>query len=141
MSEKTQATGQCLCGKVSLSVPELSLQTHACHCSQCRTWGGGPAFSVDCGTDVSFDGESHISIFKSSEWAERGFCANCGSHLFYRLIAAKQYMVPFGLFKGGHEFVFESQIFIDEKPGFYCFADKTKEMTGAEVFAQYQGET
>ena len=138
MSDKIKAQGQCLCGAVSLNVPELSLEAHACHCSQCLTWGGGPAFSVDCGSKVNFIGESNISVFKSSEWAERGFCANCGTHLFYRLIENNQYMVPFGLFEGRPEFEFSSQIFVDEKPSFYCFANKTKEMTGAEVFAQYQ---
>lgn len=138
MSE--QAIGKCLCGEVSLSVSKLSLEVHACHCSQCRTWGGGPAFSVDCGSGVIISGEERISIFSSSEWAERAFCSSCGSHLYYRLTEINQYIVPVGLFEGEHDFVFASQIFIDEKPNFYCFADKTKEMTGAEVFAQYQSE-
>mgnify|MGYP000675211619 CR=1 FL=1 len=29
------------------------------------------------------------------------------------------------------------QIFIDEKPAYYCFANETHNMTGAEVFAQF----
>ncbi len=32
---------------------------------------------------------------------------------------------------------FDKQIFIDEKPSFYCFANETNKMTGAEVFAKY----
>ena len=32
---------------------------------------------------------------------------------------------------------FKSQIFIDEKPDWYTFANETENMTGAEVFAMY----
>ncbi len=35
-------------------------------------------------------------------------------------------------------FVFSSQIFIDEKPAYYEFANKTHNMTGAEVFAAFR---
>jgi hypothetical protein len=33
--------------------------------------------------------------------------------------------------------VLTSQIFIDEKPAYYTFANQTKTMTGAEVFAMF----
>jgi hypothetical protein len=41
------------------------------------------------------------------------------------------------LFDDQGRFVFHEQVFIDEKPAFYCFGNETKEMTGAEVFAKY----
>lgn len=93
--------------------------------------------AVDCGTDVSIEGEENISVFNSSEWAERGFCKKCGSHLFYRLKESNQYIIPVGLFDDDKMFVFDHQVFIEEKPSFYCFANKTNDMTGAELFAQY----
>ena len=93
--------------------------------------------AVDCGTEVLFDGEENVSVFNSSEWAERGFCKQCGSHLFYRLKESNQYIIPVGIFDDNSMFVFDHQVFIEEKPSFYCFANKTKEMTGAELFAQY----
>jgi hypothetical protein len=37
--------------------------------------------------------------------------------------------------RGGY--AFKTQIFIDEKPGYYEFANKTHNMTGAEVFAAF----
>ena len=46
-------------------------------------------------------------------------------------------MVPVGLFENLEGVVFESQIFIDEKPDYYSFADQTETMTGAEVFAMF----
>ena len=33
--------------------------------------------------------------------------------------------------------VFDHQIFIEEKPSFYAFANETKNMTGEEVFALF----
>jgi len=92
---------------------------------------------IECGSDVHFEGNDGISVFSSSDWAERGFCSKCGSHLFYRLKKEGHYAVPVGLFDDGEQWVFEQQIFIDEKPSFYSFANQTKNLTGAEVFAQY----
>lgn len=92
---------------------------------------------VDCGTEVSFRGEENITVYNSSDWAERGFCNSCGSHLFYRLKESKQYMIPVGLFDEQDSFVFENQVFIDKKPSFYSFANKTNDMTEAEIFDMY----
>jgi len=39
------------------------------------------------------------------------------------------------VFQDGPEFQFREQIFIDEKPGSYEFADNTSRLTAAEVFA------
>lgn len=137
MSELIEANGSCLCGATGINAKNVSKNVGACHCSMCRKWAGGPLLAVDCGTDVSFEGEENISVFDSSEWAERGFCNKCGSHLFYRLKDSKQYIMPVGLFEDDRMFVFDHQIFIDEKPSFYRFANETEDMTGAEVFAKY----
>ena len=91
---------------------------------------------IECGTAVSFDNDEYVSVFDSSKWAERGFCSKCGTHLFYRLKESGQHMVPVGLFDDD-DLVFGTQVFIDEKPAFYRFANETKEMTGAELFAAF----
>ena len=137
MSDVFEGSGSCLCGAVRITAKRISKHVGACHCGMCRKWGGGPLMTVDCGTDVSFEGEENISVFNSSEWAERGFCKKCGSHLFYRLKESKQHIMPVGLFEEQNGLVFNHQVFIDEKPAFYAFANETSEMTGAEVFALY----
>ncbi len=93
--------------------------------------------TIDCCSNVTFKGEDKISIFNSSEWAERGFCSQCGSHLFYRLKANDQYFVPAGLFEHNESFVFDQQVFIDNKPSYYNFSNNTHDMTEAEVFAAF----
>lgn len=137
MATELELKGRCLCGAVSFSVRTENRNVGACHCSMCRRWGGGPLLAVECGNDVRFDGIDSISIFNSSDWAERGFCSKCGTHLFYRLKREGRYAFPVGLFDGREEWIFAEQIFMDEKPPFYAFANKTKNLTGAEVFAQY----
>jgi hypothetical protein len=137
MSNSSIAKGSCLCGAVSLSTTSIDRHIAACHCSVCRKWGGGALLAVECGSDVSFKGEENIGIYQSSEWAERGFCNKCGSHLFYRLKQNHQYYIPAGIFDNDEGLVFEHQVFIDEKPAYYSFANETKNMTGAELFAQF----
>jgi len=92
---------------------------------------------IDCGTDVTFKGEDDITVYNSSSWAERGFCKKCGSHLFYRLKESKQHMIPVGLFDDQENYIFDSQVFVDKKPLFYSFSNKTNDMTEAEIFEMY----
>ncbi|NAW58681.1 MULTISPECIES: GFA family protein [unclassified Vibrio] len=126
--------GKCLCGSV-----EVEAEDHAdvglCHCSMCRRWSGGPMFAVHCGKAVKFTGE-RPSVYRSSDWAERGFCSNCGTHLFYHLLPGDEYILPAGLF-ADQSFHLASEIFIDEKPEFYEFKNDTHKMTGLEVFEQF----
>ncbi len=137
MTKTTTSTGSCLCRAVKVKAKAMSHEVGACHCSMCRQWGGGPLLVVDCGTDVEIMGEENVSAFASSEWAERGFCTKCGTHLFYKLTESQQYIVPVGLFTEANDLEFANQIFIESKPSYYEFANETKNMTGEEVFAQF----
>ncbi len=137
MSQNINIEGGCLCGGVSIAAKAEKKSIGVCHCSMCRKWTGGPLVTIECGTDVSFTGEDNVSVFNSSAWAERGFCKQCGSHLFYRLKEANKYTMPAALFSGVDDFVFDHQIFIDEKPPYYDFANDTEKITGAEIFAMY----
>lgn len=136
----SNAQGQCLCGKVTVKAEQVALMAGACHCQYCQKWGGGPLLTLDAGIEVKLDGACFVSTFNSSDWAERGFCNNCGTHLFYRLKQNGQYFIPAGLFEQLTNVVLDHQIFIEQKPAWYCFANQTTELTGAEVFAQFTAE-
>ena len=137
MSGKIVGSGSCLCGAVNIQAAEMNTHAGACHCEICRKWGGGPFMAVDCGASVTFEGEDKLSVYESSEWAERGFCRQCGTHLFYRLKHGGQHFIPVGLFEDAGQFVFDHQVFIDKKPSYYAFSNKTDNLTEAEVFAKY----
>ena len=137
MTNVNVAKGSCLCGAVSISATSMSNFVGACHCNMCRKWGGGAFLAAECGADVSFEGEDSIGVYQSSEWAERGFCQKCGTHLFYKLKQNNQYYMPVGLFDNHEGLIFDHQVFIDEKPEYYSFANETKNLTGADLFAQF----
>lgn len=127
--------GQCLCGAVTFTAPDTR-ELSACHCDTCRRWGGGPLLTVHCGPDVVFSGREHISVYASSDWAERAFCRGCGSHLYYRLLATGEHFVPAGACDTG-DFALTSQIYIEQKPPYYDFANDTPRLTGAQVMALF----
>lgn len=135
-----ERSGQCLCGAVKITASEASTQVGACHCKICRRWAGGPMMEINCGPNVQITGEDHITIYPSSEWAERAFCGTCGSNLFYRLKGTGEHMVCIGLFNNDDRLTFTSQVFIDEKPHYYSFAEETENMTGEELFAMVSAE-
>jgi hypothetical protein len=140
MESKVEHRGNCLCGLVRVTARTKSDSIGVCHCKTCRRWGGGPLFAADCEHDVVFEGTEHISTFNSSAWAERGFCSECGTHLFYRLKQKGHYALPVGLFEDSENWLLAEQVFIDEKPAFYSFSEETRNLTGSEAFAQYASE-
>ncbi len=127
-------TGKCLCGAVSFTADSVETHVHACHCATCRKWTGGPmlAARVD---NASFTGEQFIKRYASSSWAERGFCGECGSSLFYCLKESGTYIITTGAFDDVEQFDMAGEIFIDEKPGGYDFAGDHPRLTGAEFLA------
>jgi hypothetical protein len=133
MSER--AEGTCLCGAVTLVANSPKETFGACHCGMCRRWGGGPFLSLPCGSDVEIRGEA--KVYDSSQWAERGFCATCGTHLFYRIKGGKQYHVPLGLFGDSVSPTFAVQVFIDRKPTGYEFKNETQMLTEQQIFEMY----
>lgn len=93
--------------------------------------------TVHAGSNVQFQGQEALGTYRSSDWAERGFCTQCGTHLFYHLIKMNSYFLPLGLLEDTGTFSFSTQIFIDHKPDNYSFANQTEKMTEAEVFAKF----
>jgi hypothetical protein len=128
--------GKCLCGAIAITAPDKK-NIDACHCGMCRRWGGGPALGIACGSEVQIDNAEKLSVYRSSDWAERAFCSECGTHIFYRLLPTDEYFVPAGLFPDDSEFQFTEQIFIDRKPTYYEFANRTVNLTEADIFAKF----
>ncbi|MCC3861218.1 GFA family protein [Pseudemcibacter aquimaris] len=133
--------GSCLCGKVTFTTTASKEHFGACHCAMCRKWSGAPFMEIECGSDIEFSGTEYVSIFKSSEWAERAFCKNCGSHLYYKLLPTGSHYVSLGLFDGDISPEFSTQVFIDKKPDYYNFKEETATMTEAEILEMMNSDT
>lgn len=125
--------GGCLCGRVLYVAEGVREGFWACHCATCRRWTSGPMLGVEVAR-VRFEGEDAITRYRSSSWAERGFCMSCGTALFYRVIEADRWFLSLGAFDDQTRWHMAGEMFIDEKPAWYSFAGERPRLTGAEVF-------
>jgi hypothetical protein len=128
--------GTCLCEAVTIETSDVS-EFAACHCGMCRRWGGGPLLALHCDSNTLVSGKEFVKTFESSAWAQRCFCSNCGTHLYYYLKSSSEYIIPLGLIQSDSNFNFKGQIFIDKKPDFYEFSNQTENLTEQQVFDAY----
>ena len=140
MTNSKTAKGTCLCRKISVEASLKNSEVGVCHCGMCRKWSAGPFLGLDCGSDLKITGTENLGVYSSSEWAERAFCKNCGTSLFYRFKESRQCIASAEIF-GVSNLQLDHQIFIDEKPAYYSFSEKTKNMTGVEVFEAFSNQT
>jgi hypothetical protein len=74
--------GGCLCGAVRYRSTAGPLRCMICHCEYCRKHSGAPILSFVHFPVASFTWVSgEPRRYRSSRYAERGFCAHCGSTL------------------------------------------------------------
>lgn len=78
-------TGGRLCGEVRYRITQPPTETMICHCRMCQKFSGS-AFTIGSvyATDAVIFTKGALKYFKSSPFAERGFCATCGSSMSYR---------------------------------------------------------
>ena len=91
-----QATGGCQCGAVRYRIAGEIQDPHLCHCRMCQK-AAGNYFMALLGvaeTDIEITGEP--GWFASSEIARRGFCARCGTPLFYSGVDSEYVAVTLG---------------------------------------------
>jgi hypothetical protein len=113
MTRETPASGRCECGAVRFTVSGVLRDVVNCHCGQCRRFHGHVgAYTNAARADFRFVEERGLRWYRSSSFAQRGFCGECGSSLFWQgdggdtiSIAAGCLDVPTGLHTVGHIFV------------------------------------
>ncbi len=133
-------TGGCLCGKVRYRLTEAPKGFGACHCGMCRKFSGGIELGIEVMPGgIAWEGEENIGVYSSSDWAERGFCRNCGSSLFWRLTMEGPMQGLLSLSAGSLDSLdgleMTGEVYIDHKPAGYAFAGERKRMTEADVMA------
>ncbi len=81
------ATGGCLCGAVRYEVRGRLRDVLVCHCVECRRWHGHISASTAARREDlvihETGGLRWIDSPRSDAGARRGFCAECGSSLFW----------------------------------------------------------
>lgn len=132
-------TGACLCGAVRLEIHRLRRTYGACHCSQCRRWTGSAFLGVNVpARDLVLHGGEQIRRIQSSSWAERAFCARCGSRLWYRAHAEEAYEIPIGLLDDQQGLQLVREIYVDARPDAFALAGEHQRLTTRETLALYR---
>jgi hypothetical protein len=133
-----QITGQCLCGAVQFTgTPRPDDGISVCHCGQCRRWASGPYTSLRMDGGVTLTNDDGLVWYASSDFGQRGFCRDCGSSLFWRQPEAEcDWAVSVGALDDGHGQRIAEHIWIDDKPGFYDFADDAPRKTAAQCLGE-----
>jgi len=132
--------GTCLCGAVTITISADATDLGVCHCPACQQWSGGPFLELEVGQNIAFEGEEFIQRYSSSQWAQRGFCGRCGSHLFMQDLKSGDYGVPPGLFKALRRHAtlqVSREIFADKKPVYYQFAGAARAINSDFIYQHF----
>jgi hypothetical protein len=117
-------SGSCLCRAVTFAVSVPLHAPDACHCTQCRKQSGHVWASTDVPrTALTVKGEDKLSWYQSSEKVRRGFCAVCGSFLFWDASSKDSIAVAMGAFDTPTDTHLGMHIFVADKGDYYDIAD------------------
>ena len=126
-----------MCGAVSFRAVDMADTFSTCHCKMCQRWAGS-AFSGASvkSADLKVTGGDNIGTVQSSDFAERTFCKECGSSLWYRLTAGKYVgatSVAIGLLDDTDGLTLNHEYFSDYKNSTNELPEDRKQTTAAEV--------
>ena len=127
--------GECLCGRIKVTLSAPVDHVEACHCPMCLRWCGGPFLTIHAPEGSTVSGDT-LTVYRSSFIAERAFCSLCGSNVFYRFRDGPELMLSAGMFDTSG-FVLSREIFHDRKPAFYEFTGETDKLTGLQSALQW----
>ncbi len=139
MTDAFDISGHCLCGAVRFQAKAVSHDVSVCHCGMCRRWTGGPLMYVDTEGAPSIEGLESVGVYRSSQSGERGFCKRCGSVLFWKVAGEDRYTFTAGSLDDTSSLVLTKEIFVENQPAFYAFANATERVSGAEAMTAYTG--
>lgn len=116
--------GSCLCGAVSFEVSGELHPPDACHCRQCRRQSGHFWASTDVPrAALTIHGQERLTWYRSSEKVRRGFCATCGSALFWDPLGKERIGIAMGAFDQPTGTRLAIHIFVAEKGDYYDITD------------------
>jgi hypothetical protein len=116
--------GSCLCGAVHFEVTGDLKPPDACHCRECRKHSGHYFASTDVPrAALTVHGSENVRWYASSEKVRRGFCATCGSTLFWDPVHRDWTGIAMGALDTPTRTRLAIHIFVAEKGDYYDIAD------------------
>ena len=86
-----QLSGRCMCGKVRYVIEKPARGVWNCHCVRCRRWTGHFTAATSCRRDdLRLISDETLAWYHPVEHPDvaYGFCRECGSSLFWKVVAA-----------------------------------------------------
>ena len=119
-------TGSCLCGAVKYEVHGALRPVIACHCTQCRKQTGTyMSATAAADADFKFTESRGLKWYRSSAEAQRGFCGECGSALFWKRDGSDSISITAGSIDGPTGVALEGHIFCKSAGDYYEIAGGT----------------
>ena len=117
-------TGGCLCGAVRYRVRGPLREAVACHCGQCvKSHGNFATYTAAAREDLELTETRGLKWYRSSEVARRGFCAECGSRLFWENPDYPYVAIAAGSLDDPSVVRLARHIFTEHLAGYYEIAD------------------
>ena len=124
-------TGSCLCGSVAFELKPPLRPVYACHCTQCRKTSGHfwAATSVP-DENLTLIRQDGLRWYQSSENTKRGFCATCGSSLFWVPGGEHRTVVAAGALDEPTGLTIKAHVFMADQGDYYHVADGLPQFEG-----------
>ena len=117
-------SGSCSCGAVQFDVRGELKPPDACHCHRCRKQSGHYFASTDVPkAALKVRGKDKLSWYQSSEKVRRGFCARCGSNLFWEPIYRDWIGIAMGAFDTLTQTKLAMHIYVADQGDYYQICD------------------
>lgn len=124
MTKNAVKHGGCLCGAVRYDVTGPLRDVISCHCGQCQKSSGHYfAATATAPDNLHLTEDRGLKWYSSSDRADRGFCAECGSNLFWRRKDGSHVSILAGSFDGDTGLKTSRHIFVAAKKDYYDIAD------------------
>ena len=140
-TENGSFDGGCHCGAVRFTVQGPLWQILICHCSDCRNLAGNSwaSTAVADGNCRMIKSEA-LKWYKSSSWATRGFCGECGAQMFYKVNDGSEFSVAAGMLDEELGLRAAGQIFAGSLPE-WCHPDGSLPHLDDQLLEAYQDGT
>ena len=124
MNDSPIRTGSCLCGSVQYNVTGPMRDVVACHCTQCRKATGHHVAATNAELeDLEMTADETLKWFRSSDFAQRGFCGECGSNLFWKRDGSQSISIMAGTLDGSTGLKTAGHIYCDDAGDYYEITD------------------
>lgn len=113
-------TGGCQCGAVRYRVQGRLANAHLCHCRMCQKAAGNYFMPLASAREDAFElTRGEPNWFHSSDPVKRGFCARCGTPLFFKTVGSDTIAITLGSLDDPSAYTPESQDGVEGRVSFF----------------------